>query len=365
MSKTYLNWSVGHSDTPDTRPAEFYPAVVPGSVQADYARAKNWPHFKDGLNFRQYKWMEDKYWLYTAPLHFTLGEDEIAAMVFHGIDYAYEIRVGDRLLHKGEGMFKTVRLDVTEFSGKEETLSVLIYPSPKCDDSDCRDQARKSAKACACYGWDWHPRLVTAGIWDEAYLEITPRHSIRTLDASYRLSDDFSVCTVDVTLMTETAGDAAVELLDGDTAVASASFVSVSGANTVQLTVEHPKLWQPVGYGEQHRYTLRARTLANGAVLHERVRRIGFRRSRLVMNDGSWIYPNTFPKSRSDAPATLEINGRRIFAKGSNWVNAQVFPGEMNRDHYAELLSLVRDANMNILRIWGGGFVNKESFFDL
>ncbi|MBQ4051589.1 MAG: hypothetical protein IJD13_08150, partial [Oscillospiraceae bacterium] len=77
------------------------------------------------------------------------------------------------------------------------------------------------------------------------------------------------------------------------------------------------------------------------------------------------IEPTRFPKSRSDAPATLEINGRRIFAKGSNWVNAQVFPGEMTAEHYDSLLTLVKDANMNILRIWGGGFVNKDIFFDL
>ena len=61
-------------------------------------------------------------------------------------------------------------------------------------------------------------------------------------------------------------------------------------------------------------------------MIDERVRPIGLRRVRLVMNEGRWDEPKDFPKSRSDAPATLEVNGRRLFARGSNWVNAQVFP---------------------------------------
>jgi beta-mannosidase len=103
----------------------------------------------------------------------------------------------------------------------------------------------------------------------------------------------------------------------------------------------------------------------NGQILDSKTRKIGLRRSRMVMNEGSWRLPNKFPKSRSDAPATLEINGRRIFAKGSNWVNARLYPGSVTEQDYRQLLQLVRDGNMNILRIWGGGFVNHEAFFDL
>lgn len=104
---------------------------------------------------------------------------------------------------------------------------------------------------------------------------------------------------------------------------------------------------------------------AGDFVLDEKIRKIGFRRTRLLMNEGSWANPSRFPKSRSDAPITLEVNGKRIFAKGSNWVNAHIFPGVLTGADYSELLSLVQGANMNILRIWGGGFVNHESFFDL
>jgi len=75
--------------------------------------------------------------------------------------------------------------------------------------------------------------------------------------------------------------------------------------------------------------------------------------------------PDTFPKGRSNPPITIELNGRRIFGKGSNWVNPDIFPGTITRDRYDELLEYGLKINFNIFRIWGGGIVNKEDFYDL
>ena len=358
MKELFLNWTVGFTKDPAAAPEEFYPAQVPGAVQLDYARAKNWPSPMEGVNYKAYKWMEDVYWLYRAPLEFDAADDEIATLRFKGIDYRYQIRVEDRILVEDEGMFSWIDCDVTGLSGK--TLEVLIWPSPKDDDSDTRTQARRSCKAAACYTWDWHPRLVTAGIWDEAVLRIQKRDSIRTLDVSYELSPNRDVCTLKAGVAVNQDCPVTVKLMDGEDVVAEAAGTALNGTAELVLTVNQPKLWYPVGYGEQHRYEVVAETPADRCS-----RKVGFRRSRLVMNEGSWNEPSYFPKSRSDAPATFEINGRRMFVKGSNWVNAQIFPGEMTEAHYDSLLTKVKDANMNILRIWGGGFINKESFFDL
>ena len=356
-----LKWKLGFTPSPDQQPDVFFDASVPGAVQADYARAHEWPPFWQGLNFRDYKWMEDVYWLYTAELNFTLAADEIARLCFKGIDYRYRISVDGEVLIEDEGMFAPVFCDVTRFAGAVHTLEVLIFPAPKEGRTDDRNEARKSCKAAACYGWDWHPRLVTLGLWDDAGLIIQPRRGIRALEASYVLNDALNLCTL--TVQAEAEGMVRVSLLDHGCVCAQAVQAASS---PMVLSVENPKLWNPVGYGDQAMYELRAEALdEQDGVLDTCTRRIGFRRSRMLMNEGSWKEPSQFPKSRSDAPATLELNGRRIFAKGSNWVNAQVFPGEMTEAHYRDLLTLVKNANMNILRIWGGGFVNKESFFDL
>jgi len=103
----------------------------------------------------------------------------------------------------------------------------------------------------------------------------------------------------------------------------------------------------------------------NGKPVDTAENRIGFRKVELVMNEGSWDEPTDFPKSRSNAPITVQINGKRIFTKGSNWVPPELFPGIITKERYNELLDKAVDANLDMLRVWGGGIVNKDSFYEL
>lgn len=386
--QTYeLNWTLGYTTSLNEIPAETFPAKVPGAAQLDYAAYKGWEPYYQGVNFKDYAWMENVYWHYTAPLDFSLTPGQTASVLFKGIDYKYEISVNDELLCAGEGMFSPVTVDVTGYADAAATLKVIIFPSPKADDSGTRSEARMSCKSAACYGWDWHPRLVTAGLWDEVTLSIQDTYAIKDMDVSYKLNDTLNVCKVDTILSLEKVCNIKLTLtLEGETvlekifdtisdssdtagkssASLSCNYGQAHSSLNYSLTLENPKLWNPSGYGNQPIYTLTAATLTpEGEVCEQVSHRIGFCRSKLVMNEGSWDLPDAFPKSRSDAPATFEINGQRIFAKGSNWVNAQIFPGEMTEEHYDQLLTLVKDAHMNTLRIWGGGFINKESFYDL
>ena len=384
MTKNKLNWIVGYTSSPDAYPEEMFPAQVPGAVQLDYAKAKNWPPFYEGTNYKDYGWMEDVYWLYTAPLEFTLSENQLATLSFSGIDYQYQISINDEILAESEGMFSSVTCDVTRFSGTASTLKVLISPAPKAGRSGDRNEVRKSCKSAAGYGWDWHPRLISLGLWDEVSLIIQDKPAITNVAVSYQLNDTFERCDLTVfarfsdlpadnakirlSLSALFADEAATKqsVPNSNTIVAEKLYPLTSCQDNFSLTVSKPRLWNPSGYGKQPLYLLSLSTLdEQGNAIDEYQRKIGFRRARLVMNEGSWELPDQFPKSRSDAPATFEINGQRIFAKGSNWINARIFPGEMTEEHYDRLLTLVKDANMNILRIWGGGFINKESFYDL
>lgn len=361
MELKALNWQVGYTKEATAAPEEFYSAQVPGAVQADYARAKKLEPVVFGNNFKEYAWMEDLYWLYEAELEFALAADQAATLVFKGIDYRYRISVDEKVLFEGEGMFTPIELDVSEYAGEKHKVQVLLYPVPKdlTGNVGTRDEARRSCKPAACYGWDWHPRLISSGIWEEAGLLIRHKKHIEKLDVSYELTADLTGCRVDVNTRVSESCTVVTRLLDEDQVVAE-------GTGTVlSLAVENPKLWYPVGYGQQHLYTLEAIVMEGDRVLDKVKRSLGLRRVKMVMNTGSWTEPRKFPKSRSDAPATLEVNGCRIFAKGSNWVNMDLYPGESNGEKYEKLLRLVKDANMNILRIWGGGYVNKEDFFAL
>lgn len=365
MQQTTLSWQLARLSDRNDIPKQWLEATVPGAAQRDYARAQGWKPFEYGLNARDYEALEDDFWLYRAPLSFSLEEGQCASLIFKGIDYRYEVRAENEVLGRGEGMFHTERIDVSRFSGRETYVEVLIYPSPKCCANQTRDEAAQCCKPAACYGWDWHPRLLSCGLWDEAYLQIEDRRCVRDLDVSYRLTEDLSHCTV--TVEAETPEDCAllVRIFDGESCVCEKKVETRACRAVSDIQLDSPKLWYPVGYGEQPLYTLSVSTLSErGDILETKERAFGVRRVRLVMNEGTWEVEG-MPKSRADAPATLEVNGIRLFAKGTNWVNADVFPGETDEAKYERLLRMIRDANMNIVRVWGGGYVNKEPFFAL
>lgn len=357
--KTVLEWKVGHVSSPDQRPEEMVPAVVPGAVQLDWAVAHQWPDYRYDVNFRAYKWMEDCYWIYQAQVApQELGEDETLQLVCDGIDYEFDILMNGEKLFYQEGMFKAVRLDLTKFAKKGGLLEIVIYPTPKDPTAfpNCRDEARQSVKPAAAYEWDWHPRLIPLGIWEEIYLEVKPASWIKNAKVTYKLSDDLSSAAI--TCSSEVSGWGPVTWTICDP---NGKEVFAAEGNCVTGTMEQPQLWWCNGYGDPALYSWKAK-LPNG---EEKSGRIGFRTVKLVMNEGAWIEPIDFPKSRSVPPITLELNHLRIFGKGTNWVNPEIFPGVVTKDTYEPQLRLAQEAHMNLIRCWGGAYIDKESFFEL
>lgn len=373
-----INWEVGWSSSPEETPDRWVPAVVPGAVQLDWARAEQWGDHTYGENWRQYEWMEDKVWTYRARL-FTpdLGVGERLMFISRGIDYSFTIRLDGAELLRQEGMFTPVSLDLTDRFRQGAELEIMIDPAPKRADAPVsRSQADQCCKPAVSYGWDWHPRLIPLGIWDETYLMIRKEVHIVSAEVRYELSEalDLAELTLDVDLNTESScrlrwkvtGPGGEPVLD--------RVWTVSGERgKQQARIEDPQLWWPHDQGAQPLYTSEVQWVASDgnspegafpsdAVIHRQ--RIGFRRSRLVVHEGGWKEPSKFPKSRSLPPITMEINGRTLFCKGTNWVNPDIFPGRITSEDYRVLLELAKDANMNMLRVWGGGIVNKEVFFD-
>ena len=361
MRKENLNWTLSHMASLKDAPQDQIPAKVPGAVQLDYAAAKDYPPYWFGLNFRQFNWMEDEYFLYASTLSFDVNADEKAFLYFGGIDYRFLIRIDEKPVYEGEGMFTPVTLDVTEYAGKTVPLEVIIYPIPKIPGAPLgRWEAAWSCKPASSYGWDWHPRLIPSGIWDEAYVKIVKDGSPVKTEISYRMADDLK--SVSVHAETEMLGEGPLTLTlaapDG-TAVYTENRAQASGTAAFDFTLEDPELWYPRGYGKQPVYTLT--TAGNETVS----RKIGFRRAKLIRNENDGErFSGTFPKGPYSAPITAEVNGRKIFAKGSNWVNTEIFPALITDARMDELLQYAFDANMNILRLWGGQFIYRDHFYD-
>lgn len=362
-----LAWALGHAPDKDTVPDTFCPATVPGAVQPDIARAEGYPDYNCADNYRLMEWMEDRFFTYRTEFEAPkLGNREQLWFVSKGIDYQYEIRFNGRTLTTREGMFSPVEIELTPYLAPANRLEVVVYPVPKrhVDPAD-RTQASHVVKPAVGYGWDWHPRLVPLGIWDETGLQVRRESHLKELHVGYRLDDDLG--GADLCIETEGAAcdgcRGSWELLDAEGRCAARAEGPVG--RPLAARVEHPRLWWTHDHGDPVLYTSRYRLYnAAGEELECIEEPIGFRRIRLVMNEGTWSEPKGFPKTRSAAPAQVELNGRRIFAKGSNWVCPELFPGLVDAARYRELIDIAAATNFNILRSWGGGIVNKDCFFD-
>ncbi len=366
-----LKWELGYSSKGEIDPVKWIPAIVPGSVQLDIARAEDYQPYYFAENWKDYLWMEDQFYTYRASFgRPELSGDEGLFFVSMGIDYEFDIIFNDKIIHHQEGMFTPVNIDLTEMLNDHNTIRVKIYPVPKLHDKPAdRTQAAQSAKPAVSYGWDWHPRLVPLGIWDETYLEIQPGSRAEKIEVNYVLNNDLTEAEINLLLSGRNlAGkNYSWELKDeSGKEVIRSEEVFESDNEKVSLTLSNPELWWPHDHGKPYLYTsVFQLTDHEGNLIQTQATKIGFRRARLVMNEGAWSEPAGFPKTRSVPPVQFEINGRKIFCKGTNWVNPEIFPGTITRERYNALLNRALEANFNILRIWGGGIVNKESFFEL
>ncbi|MCX6225274.1 MAG: hypothetical protein NTV01_11100 [Bacteroidia bacterium] len=364
-----LKWQLGYNSDPETESMKWTSATVPGAIQLDIAKAMNYGLWYYAENWKDYLWMEDQDFTYRAS--FKKPEMQSGERVFfvsEGIDYNFEIRLNSELLLQQEGMFTPVKLDLTGKIKAENEITVVIYRIPKSIAFPAdRNQANHSVKPAVSYGWDWHPRLVPSGIWDETGLLIEPGNAVEDLHLDYRLNDSFDAVALTLNVTGRNLAGCRYQwgLIDKSgnrVLVKEGSFENGSLSKVAGLN--NPKLWWPHDQGDPYLYNLQFQLFdRNGKLIQTMESPVGFRRVKLVLNTGAGD-PPTFPKSRIVPPFQMEINGRRIFCKGTNWVNPEVFPGIITAQRYEELIDRAVEVNFNIFRVWGGGIVNKESFFD-
>ena len=330
---------------------ESFSAEVPGNIQHDYSVANNFRdvYFADGC--RQFDDLEGDEWEYSAKLKYSKDSGESVWFVSRGIDYKYKILLNGEEIYENEGMFSPIELDLTEKLIGNDTLTVRIAPHPKREDAPpAREEADHSCKPPFCYGWDWNPRLLISGLYRDAYIETRNEGYIGNCEVFYELSDDLSVA--DISFSFECVLPCRIVLLDDFGNI-------VYEGEEKSFSLDAPKLWWCNGEGEPTLYTYRVENEKNSVS-----GTVGFRRTRLLRNVGA-TESGGFPLGCYDAPITLELNGRRIFMKGSNFVNADIFPGRVTEERYFELVRLAKDANMNVFRMWGGSGPMHDSFYDV
>lgn len=376
--KEMLTWEIGYHKNAEETPAKWLPSTVPGAVQLDVMKGENYKQpYWYGNNVEQFDWMEDWYFTYRTKFNKpVLGAGQ--KLYFHskGIDYHFKVLLNGVELLEQEGMFTYVDIDMTSVLKETNELKIVIRPVPKIKEAATfvkgtetyRQNARESAKPAVSYGWDWHPRLVTRGIWDETYLSIRNEAHITTTDITYELNEALTAAQLKLNVGgPELTGKYFKWLLKdnkGKTVLEKTGQLQ-TGKEVITGKLDNITLWWPNGYGDPVLYTSELELYnTDKKLLDRKVSKIGFRKVKLLMNEGAWDEPNIFPVTRNVSPSSFEINGKRIFAKGTNWVHPEIFIGTITANLYEAQVKLAKEANMNILRVWGGGITNKESFYD-
>jgi beta-mannosidase len=340
------------------------PALVPGSVLDDLWHAGELPNPYVERSSLAAEWVPQRTWVYRRQVAAgPLADGERAWLRFDGIDHAGQAFLDGRPLGRHEGMFVPWELEVSDAlaDGREHELAVVVEPAPPSEPQEGKTSRVRVHKSRMTYGWDFCPRMIHQGLWGSVALEITGGTRILDVWARPRLAPDLRRAVVEVRVTLDLLAPVPLRLeadLAGPSpAVAAEAVDAPAGRSEVilALDVPDPVLWWPNGHGEPVVHRLTVRACGPDGLLDERSVPVGLRRLELVPNEGA---P---PDAR---PYTWVVNGRRVYARGWNWVPLDALYGVPRPERLAHLIRLAAAARVNLLRVWGGGLVETRAFYD-
>lgn len=365
-------------ETPD--PMRYIPAQVPGEIHLDVWKA-GWiqdPYI--GTNCLAARWVEQCYWTYRRE--FEAPADALSSghawLNFEGLDYFAVIHLNGEEIGRHENTFYPCRLPVAGKLRPGKNLLVVQLEGgpfgtsekpgvgyvPDVINERERITKRHWLRKPQCqFNWDWSTRLINIGIFKPVALEWTtdPLRADQLVPLA-TVSPDLQEGELKVRWFAEglRAGDTAARLIVEIPAAGVSTRTDVTikpGLHPLETVarVSHPELWWPVGHGAAHRYEVKVSIEVDGIVIAERDLRVGFR--RVVINQE--VHP------QQGRYFIVEINGKRIFAKGGNYVPSDMIFARIDRDRHAALIDRALEANFNLLRVWGGGQYESDAFYDL
>src|SRR6188472_600459 len=357
------------------RVPEMYPAEVPGCVHTDLMAAGVIPDpYLDG-NEAALRWMYDLDWRYatvldpgTVPLEQS-GIGERVDLVFEGIDTVGTVRLGNNTekveLGRTYNMHRSYRFDISSHArGEPIELEVDLDSATKYAEGERqrlgdRPSAYPNApfnfirKMACSFGWDWGPDLRTAGLWKPVRLE---RWTVA------RLAQVVPLVTLDSTGTGRVEVRIELERLDSEAPLSLTAEVLGqrtertldAGETTTTLVLDVPDapVWWPAGYGDQPLADLTVRLTSDDQELDRWQRRIGFRTVEL----------DTSPDGIGTR-FTISINAQPVFVKGVNWIPDDHFLTRITAEQIDRRLDQAIAANVNLLRVWGGGIYESEDFY--
>ncbi|KAJ0108342.1 hypothetical protein J7T55_005319 [Diaporthe amygdali] len=371
---------------------------VPGSIHTDLLHNGQIPDPFVDLNELAVRWVAERDWLYRRaisadellPRDGQPGDQERIDLVFEGLDTFATVYLNGSQVLVSDNMFLSHRVDVTDLLRRTdknlgdveleivfESASVrgrkLVKEHPEHNFLVRQTEAGRLPvrKAQYHWGWDWGPILTTAGIWRPVYLD---RYVVRLGDISvpYKLTQDLSKVSGEIRFKIVPASQEGSRNLEVRTTLhrpndENSVFQTVGqvlpeewneAENTFKchpFELDNPQLWYPHMYGKPEQYTLKVELLLAGKVVDSQTKRIGFRHCELIQEPSGTGVGTSF---------YFRVNNVNVFAGGSCWIPADSFLSRISSQRYRDWVQLMVEGNQTMVRVWGGGIYEDDSFFD-
>lgn len=339
----------------DAQGAHDIEMVLPGDIVSTLAAAQVIPDPYFGRNEYDVRWIADRDW--TAERSFELT-DVAQVLVLSQLDTMATVRVNGVVVLQAQNAFRRYRVDLSDVARVGTNEIAITFHSPTAE-ANARQAAQPFfqpytknypvpngnmlRKPQCDFGWDWNAALMPSGIYGDLHLE--PVQDVRIADVLVHQEHADDVAKVRVTALMEGVA------VGGKATLCGATAEGQPGADGVvfEFEIANPELWWPAGQGAQVLHDLEITAGTASATL-----RIGLRDMRLVSE------PDEVGRSFK-----VCVNGRDVFCKGANWIPTDALAGNATEEALRDLLQSAVDANMNMIRVWGGGWYESELFYDI
>jgi beta-mannosidase len=377
MTDQTLNdsWLMRECGTPS-----WLPASVPGGVHLDLMNAGRIPDPFMGDEELRVQWVAERDWEYMRrfAVDVSVASAEHVELVFEGLDTLADVRLNGELLGSADNMFRTWRWEVTDRIHRGENELEVLFRSAVVEAAaldaarhliSANDQlpgAPYLRKAPYHFGWDWGTKLPNIGFWQGVKLEGWSGARLADVRLGQSIDGDRGRIEAEIVVeRTRTDGaagpgtdsaaplEAVLRVRHPGGGVDTASCAVKGETSRVTVEIADLQLWWPNGLGGQPLYELEIELVEGARQLDTRSMQIGFRTVELHREPDEWGESFRFV-----------VNGVPIFARGSNWIPADSFPGRIDAVRLESLLGAAAAANHNMVRVWGGGYYEVEAFYD-
>ncbi|WP_460219209.1 beta-mannosidase [Psychroserpens sp. MEBiC05023] len=340
-------------------------ASVPGNVHSDLLNNKQIEHPFISDNENRLQWISQTDWEYQSTFsvdHELLDKTHIT-LNFEGLDTYASVFLNDSLILKTNNAFRSYSVNVKSVLQPENNLRIVFERTSISEEREKTKLAYQlpegnrifTRKAQFQYGWDWAPKLNTSGIWRPITLKTWNDYKINnTYIRTDKLNQKNAALSMYLDSNNSSTNALSYEIYVNNKLHKTFEDISNNITPEFKFKIDNPKLWWPHNLGEPYLYDIKVVVKDNNKILDSISMKKGLRTIDLVTK-----------KDSLGESFYFKINDIPVYMKGANYIPQNSMQSQVTDAHYEKLLDDVVDANMNMLRVWGGGIYENDIFYDL